>query len=147
MTHDYLLRETEKGVRFWGCEHNGRLVAVMGIQQVQDVTLIRHAYVRTVDQGRGLGGRLLKFLCRRLPEIATTARKDVAITDGAGRVLVGTWADAVWAIGFYEKHNFILVSKEEKSRLLKKYWSIPDRQVETSVVLELHQAAIPTSDG
>ena len=91
----------------------------MGIQDVQDVTLIRHAYVRTTKQGQGIGGKLLAEL-RKL-----TSRP----------VLIGTWAAATWAIGFYEKHGFRLVTPAEKDRLLKKYWSIPERQVETSVVL------------
>jgi N-acetylglutamate synthase-like GNAT family acetyltransferase len=106
-------------VVFWGYEENGTLVGVMGIQDVIDVTLIRHAYVRTARQNRGLGGRLLS----ELREKATRP------------LLMGTWADAVWAVRFYEKHGFRLVTPEEKTRLLKKYWSIPERQVETSVVL------------
>jgi GNAT superfamily N-acetyltransferase len=92
----------------------------MGIQDVQDVTLIRHAYVRTEKRNQGIGGHLLSFLRKQ------TSR----------RLLVGTWADASWAIRFYEKHGFGMVPPEEKDRLLRKYWSIPERQVETSVVLE-----------
>jgi N-acetylglutamate synthase-like GNAT family acetyltransferase len=95
------------------------LIGVMGIQRVQDVTLIRHAYVRTGSQKRGIGAELLAHL----REMAT------------GPVLIGTWADAVWAIRFYEKHGFQMVGSDEKNRLLKKYWNIPERQVETSVVL------------
>ena len=95
------------------------LIGVMGIQPVKDVTLIRHAYVRTSSQKRGLGGHLLSHL----RELAS------------GPVLIGTWADAVWAIRFYEKYGFQLVGPQEKDRLLKKYWSIPKRQIETSVVL------------
>jgi GNAT superfamily N-acetyltransferase len=91
----------------------------MGIQDVQDVTLIRHAYVRTAERNKGIGSKLMSHL-RQM-----TARP----------ILIGTWADAVWAIWFYEKHGFRLVSTEEKNRLLKKYWRIPERQVETSVVL------------
>ncbi len=91
----------------------------MGIQQVQDVTLIRHAYVRTGSQKRGIGAQLLAHL------------REMA----RGPVLIGTWADAVWAIRFYERHGFQMVGSEEKNRLLKTYWSIPERQVETSVVL------------
>jgi GNAT superfamily N-acetyltransferase len=91
----------------------------MGIQQVQDVTLIRHAYVRPGRQRRGIGGRLLRQLrCQ-------TNRP----------TLIGTWANATWAIRFYEKHGFRLVTRQEKNRLLRRYWSIPERQVETSVVL------------
>ena len=97
----------------------GELAGVMGIQDVQDVTLIRHAYVRTDRRQQGIGSQLLDHLRE------TTARP----------VLVGTWADATWAIRFYQKHGFRLVSTGEKDRLLKRYWSIPDRQVETSVVL------------
>jgi len=119
MPGEYLRMEIAAGVRFWGCEHDGELVGVMGIQDVQDVTLIRHAYVRPSHQGRGVGGRLLTTLRGR--------------TDRP--VLMGTWAAATWAIGFYEKHGFRLVTPREKDRLLRKYWSIPDRQIETSVVL------------
>ena len=119
MSRDELEHEIEEGVVFWGCEEDGELLGVMGIQPIQDVTLIRHAYVRTARQNQGIGGKLLSFL------IGRTARP----------VLLGTWADAWWAVRFYEKHGFRLVSPEEKNRLLKKYWSIPERQVETSVVL------------
>ena len=119
MSRDKLRHEIEEGVVFWGYEEAGGLTAVMGLQQVQDATLIRHAYVRTIYQKRGLGGRLLAHLR--------------AMTNQP--VLIGTWADAVWAIRFYEKHGFELVGSEEKDRLLNKYWSIPDRQIETSVVL------------
>jgi N-acetylglutamate synthase-like GNAT family acetyltransferase len=86
---------------------------------VEDVTLIRHAYVRTGSQNKGIGAKLLGHL----REMAT------------GPVLIGTWADAVWAIRFYEKNGFEMVGAEEKERLLRKYWSIPERQIETSVVL------------
>jgi len=109
----------DEGVVFWGYEEDGELVGVMGIQHVQDVTLIRHAYVRPAKQNQGIGGKLLSFLHQQ------TTRP----------ILIGTWADAVWAICFYEKHGFRLVSPEEKGRLLRKYWSIPERQIETSVVL------------
>ncbi len=91
----------------------------MGIQEVQDVTLIRHAYVRTASRNQGIGGQLLSHL-RELAK---------------GPLLIGTWADAVWAIRFYEKHSFQVVSPQEKDRLLKKYWTVPKRQIETSVVL------------
>lgn len=119
MPREELRHEIESGVRFWGYEENGELLGVMGIQDVQDVTLIRHAYVRTTNRNQGIGGKLLAEL-RKL-----TSRP----------ILIGTWAAAVWAIRFYERHGFQLVTKEEKERLLKKYWSIPERQVETSVVL------------
>ncbi|MBN2022397.1 MAG: GNAT family N-acetyltransferase [Pirellulales bacterium] len=120
MPRDELRREIDAGVAFWGWEErDGQLVGVMGIQDVDDVTLIRHAYVRPGRQSQGVGGRLLAHL-------RTLADKPL---------LVGTWADAVWAIGFYEKHGFRLVTPEQKDRLLRRYWSIPERQVETSVVL------------
>jgi len=119
MPKEELRHEIDDGVVFWGYEEDGELVGVMGIQQVQDVTLIRHAYVRTAQRNQGIGRRLLSRL-RTLTERP---------------ILIGTWADAVWAIRFYEKHGFRRVSPEEKARLLKKYWSIPERQVETSVVL------------
>jgi len=119
MPKEELRHEIDDGVVFWGYEEDGELVGVMGIQQVQDVTLIRHAYVRTAQRNQGIGERLLSRL-RTLTERP---------------ILIGTWADAVWAIRFYEKHGFRRVSPEEKVRLLKKYWSIPERQVETSVVL------------
>ena len=119
MPRDELRHEIDEGVEFWGYEEHGDLLGVMGIQHVLDVTLIRHSYVRTAKQGQGIGGALLSHLCRM------TSRP----------ILVGTWAAATWAIRFYEKHGFRLVSSEEKDRLLKKYWAIPDRQIETSVVL------------
>jgi GNAT superfamily N-acetyltransferase len=119
MPKEELRHEIAAGVAFWGYEEDGELVGVMGIQDVGDVTLIRHAYVRTDRRGQGIGGKLLRHL-RTL-----TAKP----------VLVGTWRDAVWAVRFYEKHGFRLVSDEEKDRLLRTYWSIPERQVETSVVL------------
>jgi len=119
MTREELRHEIREGVALWGYEEQGRLWGVMGLQPVQEVTLIRHAYIRTAVRNRGIGGKLLSFLKTR--------------TDRS--LLVGTWADAVWAIRFYEKHGFRLVSWEEKNRLLKKYWSISERQVQTSVVL------------
>ncbi len=91
----------------------------MGEQRVSDVLLIRHAYVRTVSQGRGIGGKLLRHL------LASTELS----------VLIGAWAAATWAIRFYEAHGFQVVSQEEKERLLRTYWHIPERQIETSVVL------------
>ena len=119
MPREELEDEIEAGVLFWAYEEDGELLGVMGIQDVLDVTLIRHAYVRTAQQNKGVGGKLLSQL-RTL-----TSRP----------ILLGTWADATWAIRFYEKHGFHLVTPEEKDRLLKKYWKIPDRQIETSVVL------------
>ncbi len=119
MSKEYLQHEIEAGVIFGGYEENGELAGVMGIQHVQDVTLIRHAYVRTVRRNQGIGGKLISLL-------KTLTNRPV---------LVGTWADARWAIHFYEKHGFRLVTHDEKNHLLKTYWSIPDRQIETSVVL------------
>lgn len=119
MPREELHQEIEHGVRFWGCEEEGKLLGVMGIQEVKDVSLIRHAYVRPRHQNRGIGGRLLT------PLRGQTLRP----------MLVGTWAAAVWAIRFYERHGFRLVTTEEKNRLLRKYWSLPDTQIEASVVL------------
>ncbi len=119
MPREELAREIASGVRFWGYEEDGELLGVMGIQDVQDVTLIRHAYVRSARRGQGIGGKLLDHLRR----LATRP------------ILIGTWAAATWAIRFYQRHGFRQVSTEEKNRLLKAYWTIPDRQVETSVVL------------
>jgi N-acetylglutamate synthase-like GNAT family acetyltransferase len=119
MSKDELQREMDEGVIFWGYEEEGQLVGVTGIQHVQDVTLIRHAYVRTARRNQGIGGKVLSHLRKQ------TTRP----------ILIGTWAHAVWAIRFYEKHGFRLVSSEEKTRLLRKYWSVPERQIETSVVL------------
>ncbi len=119
MSEDELQHQINEGVAFWGYEEDSKLIGVMGIQPVQDVSLIRHAYVRPARQKNGIGGRLLFELCRQNDR----------------PMLIGTWADAVWAIRFYEKHGFKMVSQREKNRLLKKYWSIPARQVETSVVL------------
>jgi N-acetylglutamate synthase-like GNAT family acetyltransferase len=120
MSRKKLRHEINEGVVFWGYEETGTMFGVMGIQQVQDVALIRHAYVRTSSQKRGIGGRLLSHL-RGL---------------ASGPVLIGTWADAGWAIRFYERNGFQLVGPQEKDRLLKKYWKTPERQVETSVVLK-----------
>ncbi len=119
MSREELRREIADEVVFWGWQESGELAGVMGIQDVQDVTLIRHAYVRTAKRNQGIGGRLLAYL-----------REQASLL-----MLVGTWAEAVWAIHFYEKHGFGLVTAEEKDRLLKKYWSVPPRQIETSVVL------------
>ena len=112
-------REIAAGVTFWGIEEDGAVAAVMGLQRVDDVDLIRHAYVRGDRQRRGLGGELLRALC---------ARADRPL-------LVGTWAAATWAIDFYAKHGFEVVPPAETAVLLRRYWSIPERQIETSVVL------------
>lgn len=119
MPRKELREEISSGVVFLGYEKEGELVGVMGTQDVQEVTLIRHAYVRTAHRNQGIGGELLG-----------------QIMDGATRpVLIGTWAAAFWAIRFYERHGFTVVSPAEKERLLRKYWSLPDRQIVTSVVL------------
>lgn len=109
----------DEGVIFWGYEDNGEFVGVMGIQDVQDVTLIRHAYVCTTYRNKGIGGKLLMHLLK----LATKP------------VLIGTWASATWAIKFYQKYGFEVVSSEQAVQLLKKYWKINQRQIETSVVL------------
>mgnify|MGYP001278398616 FL=1 len=119
MPREELREEIAAGVAFLGHEQNGQLAGVMGIQDVHDVTLIRHAYVRTAQRSQGIGGELL-----------------AQIMDEATRpVLIGTWADAVWAVRFYEHHGFTVVSAQQKELLLHKYWNVPDRQIETSVVL------------
>jgi N-acetylglutamate synthase-like GNAT family acetyltransferase len=130
MPREELEAEIAAGVRFWGIEEDGELVGVMGLQDVKDVTLIRHAYVRTRRQRSGIGGALMEALVGR------TRRP----------LLVGTWAAAHWAIRFYERHGFRLVASPEKDRLLDTYWTIPARQRETSVVLmhDAHDAAEAT---
>ena len=119
MSREELRREIDHGVVFFGYEENDELTGVMGIQHVRDVTLIRHAYVRADRQNRGIGSRLLSYL-RKL-----TTRP----------VLIGTWVDAARSIRFYEKHGFRLVTQEERDWLLREYWSIPERQIEASIVL------------
>ena len=113
--------EIAAGVAFWGYDDDDGLVGVMGVQPVRDVELIRHAYVDPARQRGGVGGALLEHL------IATAVQP----------LLVGTWAAAEWAIRFYERHGFVRVSSRRKTELLQRYWTIPDRQVETSVVLAL----------
>ena len=119
MPAEELRGEIDARVDFWAWEEDGALLGVMGIQDVKDVTLIRHAYVRKTAQRRGIGARLLAYLRDR------TTRP----------LLIGTWADAAWAIRFYERHGFELTSAAQKSALLHRYWSVPERQIETSVVL------------
>jgi GNAT superfamily N-acetyltransferase len=119
MSEKELDREIDEGVVFWGHEDDGELVGVMGIQEVGDVDLVRHAYVLPGSQRRGIGRALLDRL-----------------TSGAQRpILVGTWAAAGWAIDFYRRQGFELLARERGAELLRRYWSIPDRQIETSVVL------------
>ena len=129
MPRDELQHQIEDGVRFWAYEEAGRILGVMGIQDVKDVSLIRHAYVRKASQNKGIGKKLLSHLREQ------TARP----------VLVGTWASADWAVHFYERQGFRRVNDETKNMLLKKYWSIPERQVETSVVLADEDWVIPSS--
>jgi N-acetylglutamate synthase-like GNAT family acetyltransferase len=119
MTREELQAQIEEGVRFSCYVDNNEIIGAMGIQDKADVALIRHAYVKTKQRKKGVGSFLLQEL----------------IKDEQKPILIGTWKAADWAIRFYEKHGFRLVDEEEKNRLLKKYWAIPDRQVETSVVL------------
>lgn len=119
MPLEHLQQEMADGVRFWGCDRDGELAGVMGLQDRDDVDLIRHAYVRTQRRQQGIGEALLKHV------EATTSKP----------ILVGTWATAAWAIRFYQKNGYRLLSHEDAASLLKKYWNIPARQVETSVVL------------
>ena len=119
MSADELNQEIRNGVAFWVSELDGRIVGVMGIQDKGDVTLVRHAYVVRTTQRSGVGTRLLRHV--------------ESLVDKP--ILIGTWAAASWAIDFYRRNGFNLVSPEEKNRLLRRYWSIPARQVETSVVL------------
>jgi GNAT superfamily N-acetyltransferase len=121
MPSSELRGEIAAGVEFWGWvdDDGGELLGVMGVQPVQDVWLIRHAYVRSSAQGRGIGGELLAWLTERVD----------------GQLLVGTWAAATWAIRFYERHGFVAVPGARIAELLRRYWSIPERQIETSVVL------------
>lgn len=122
MNQEELRTQIKEGVEFWNFSEADVMLGVMGIQYMKEVTLIRHAYVRTASRGKGIGGKLLNYL--------------TGLTDTP--LLVGTWARASWAIEFYKKHGFRLVSEIEKNRLLRTYWSIPQRQVETSVVLSFH---------
>lgn len=119
MPVDELRSEIAAGVRFWGYQLNNQLIGVMGLQEVQDVALIRHAYVRTAYRNQGVGGQLLAELRNQTEH----------------RLLVGTWGAARWAIRFYEKHGFRLAGERTKNRLLKRYWSIGASQIEASVVL------------
>ena len=120
MSAEELDAELAAGVAFWGYEIDSELVGVMGIQSVGDAELIRHAYVSPGSQRHGVGSALLERLTR----------------SPTRPLLVGTWAAADWAIGFYRRHGFDLVSPERKAELLRAYWTIPERQIETSVVLQ-----------
>jgi GNAT superfamily N-acetyltransferase len=119
MPLEELRQEIEAGVVFWGCYDSGRLEGVMGLQDVRDVALIRHAYTRSAAQGRGVGSALLARLT------GETKRP----------LLVGTWKAATWAVEFYRKRGFRLVSDAEKTELLRTYWTVPERQIDESVVL------------
>ena len=123
MSEQELIDEFSDGVRIYGYNHNNELIGVIGIQEVKDVVLIRHAYTLSSYQGKGAGSALLEYLLKK---------------NLNSRLLVGTWKDATWAIRFYEKFGFILHAKKEKTLLLKKYWKIPSKQIENSVVLERH---------
>jgi GNAT superfamily N-acetyltransferase len=130
MPADELDGEIAAGVEFWGYEaDDGELVGIMGIQRLQDVDLIRHAYVEPGGQRRGVGSALLRHLAE------STGR----------RILVGTWAAAEWAIRFYRRHGFEVLSPERSAELLRAYWTIPDRQIETSVVLALDRRDVLVS--
>jgi len=119
MPADELAKEIADGVVFWVAEEEGRLLGVMGIQDKGDVALVRHAYVARTTQRKGVGTRLLRH-----------------VEGLAGKpILIGTWAEASWAVEFYRRNGFVVVPKTHKDRLLRKYWSIPQRQIETSVVL------------
>jgi len=119
MSRDELRRELDDGIEMWGYEDDRELVGVMGIQHRHNLTLIRHAYICTSRQNHGVGGELLSHFKE--------------LTDEP--ILIATWSNAVWAIRFYEKHGFRLVSQEEGNRLQRKYWSSPEIKIKTSVVL------------
>jgi len=119
MPETELREEIAAGIEFWGLETGNGLAGVMGVQPVRDVDLIRHAYVRPDHQRRGVGAELIEHLRRHRTR----------------PMLVGTWAAATWAITFYERHGFVLVAPERAAALLRAYWTIPERQIETSVVL------------
>ena len=121
MSEQKLIDEFSDGVHMLGFQHNNKLIGVIGIQKVKDVVLIRHAYTLTSYQRKGTGGALLEYLLK---------------TNQNSRLLVGTWRNAIWAIRFYKKFYFILHTKEQSTLLLKKYWKIPSKQIENSVVLE-----------
>ena len=119
MSAEELKSEIAAGVSFWIAEHDDRVVGVIGIQDKGDVALVRHAYVMPSTQRTGVGTTLLRHVEGMVDK----------------PILIGTWAAATWAIGFYERNGYTLLGSAEKDRLLRTYWSIPPRQVETSVVL------------
>ena len=121
MSDRELLNEFKDGVRMFGYVHNNQLIGVIGYQEIKDVVLIRHAYTLTTNQGKGTGSALLEFLLNK---------------NQNSRLLIGTWKSAKWAIRFYEKFRFVLDANDESALLLKKYWNIPSKQIENSVVLE-----------
>ena len=121
MSEQELIGEFNDGVRMYGYHHNNILIGVIGVQEVKDVILIRHAYTLSSHQGKGVGSALLEYLLKK---------------NKNSRLLVGTWKNATWAIQFYKKFDFILHTKDETALLLKKYWKIPTKQIENSVVLE-----------
>ena len=121
MSKQELVNEFNAEVRMYGYHHNNKLIGVIGIQEVKDVVLIRHAYTLTSYQGKGTGSELLKYLLKK---------------NKNSRLLVGTWREATWAIQFYEKFGFILHTKDQSTLLLKKYWKISSNQIKNSVVLE-----------
>jgi len=119
MPKEELVKEIAHGIVFWLAEENDRLLGVMGIQDKGVVALVRHAYVTPSTQRKGVGTQLL----RHVEDLTSKP------------ILIGTWADASWAIDFYRRNGFIVVSQSDKEHLLRTYWSIPERQIETSVVL------------
>ena len=121
MLEQELIDEFNDGVRMFGYHHNNKLTGVIGVQEVKDVILIRHAYTLSSYQGKGVGSALLEYLLKK---------------NKNSRLLVGTWKKATWAIRFYEKFGFITHSKDETNLLLKKYWKIPSKQIDNSIVLE-----------
>ena len=121
MSEDELIDEISDGVHMFGYHDNNKLISVIGIQEVKDATLIRHAYTLTSHQGKGMGSSLLEYLLKK---------------NQKSRLLVGTWQKAEWAIRFYKKFGFIIHSKDQSAMLLKKYWKIPIKQINNSVVLE-----------
>ena len=124
MSEQELIDEFSDGVRMHGYHQNNKLIGVIGVQEVKDVILIRHTYTLTSQQNKGVGSKLLRYLLDKNKNF---------------RLLVGTWNNAKWAIRFYQKFGFIIHSEDKKNLLLKKYWKIPTKQIENSVVLERYQ--------